>query len=347
MSSTNIVIRIWCHTLHTTSEDRTPDSMIQTWGIYFTGLRFIGANLSLNFTSDSFKYNTLVLQMHGGYFCSYKSLKLEVIPPENELEYGSISSESSGKTSASNKISIQNRLSRDYGKNSKKTEKEYSKSYSPIEREFKQSYSNIRPSASLNIGQSKRSDEIDINNIIEHSPDSFNVTELTSDANCDSAPQSLNGLHGSKIDLSETAENYDIRSESDGTPKYRYLALNFLKSEIRPSYNATKLQKLHLLQYSIKKRQEAVQEVKERIYHKTALTNSEDFLKQYDADCKLKPRKEPQKSLFSLTDDDFRLKSSNDSQNGKIKTGERPNGPRLALKLNDLLSFKVGMLRCV
>ncbi|XP_068624390.1 UV radiation resistance-associated gene protein [Battus philenor] len=369
MSSTNVVIRIWCHILTpSNSEEKnenSQDTIIQTWGVYFSGLRFIGANLALNFTSDCFKSNTLVFQMHGGYFCSYKSLKLDVIPPENEVEHGSLSSDSSGRTNPSkivfeSKVLQSHRLIKESrsispSKYSKIPEIEYSKSHSPVDKAFKQNFPTLRTSASLNISvnhrdgdrsredscERKRNDPIQI---YEHSPDNLNVG--TGDVNCDNFKNaSQEELCGSKIDLSETAESYDLRNESDGEPKYRYLALNFLKSEIRPSYNASKLQKLHLLQYSIKKLQESVQEIKEKIYKKSAVTE-ESWVQTYD-DCDIRQRKsKSQRNLFSPDEKIFETEKSSSqsdlsSKNGRVKD-EKPmsNGPRLTLKLNDLLSFK-------
>ncbi|XP_026764941.1 uncharacterized protein LOC113523249 isoform X2 [Galleria mellonella] len=375
MASTNIVIRIWCHQSHTSkvNSEKPQDTIIQTWGVYFSGLRYLGANLTLNFTSDCFKSNTLVFQMHGGYFCSYKSLKLDVIPPENELEQGSLSSDSSGRTNLS-KITLEPKFIQNHkvvketrsvspSIFSRKHEKEYSKSNSPVEKGFKQNFLKLKSSASLNISQresyterecdfDRDSDERikdDPNYIYEHSPDSMDVKEFTtSGLNCFgiSKTSSQEDLSGSKIDLSEIAENYDLRNETVGVPKYRYLAINFLKSEIRPSYNATKLQKLHLLQYSIKKRQEAVQEVKERIYSKSAVTNdSWPKFDEFDVKTKLKSRS--LRNLFSPDEDDvengqYSSHSDISLKNGRIKEEKpvRPNGPRLALKLNDLLSFK-------
>ncbi|XP_075987673.1 UV-resistance associated gene isoform X2 [Anticarsia gemmatalis] len=373
VSSANVVIRIWCHILQ--SNDDTAkiqqDTVIQTWGVYFSGLRYIGANLASNFTSDCFKSNTLVFQMHGGYFCSYKSLKLDVIPPENEIEHGSLSSDSSGRTNLSkitleakhilNHKLVKESRSISPSKYSRKSDKEYSKSHSPVERGFQQNFPTLRTSASLNIGQSQRGDcyrrreensdnaKGDPNHIYEYSPENLDVKEFTSGVNCDNFSQHTSQEDlSNKIDLSETAESYDLRNEADGVPKYRYMALNFLKSEIRPSYNATKLQKLHLLQYSIKKRQEAVQEIKERIYNKSALTN-DDWPQHEDlSDIRMKFKSRSQRNLFSPEDDSLsKDKSSSQSdlsaKNGRIKE-DRPivsNGSRLTFsKLNDLLSFK-------
>ncbi|CAB3256045.1 unnamed protein product [Arctia plantaginis] len=367
VSSANVVIRIWCHVLHSSDETtkQLQDTIIQTWGVYFSGLRYIGANLASNFTSDCFKSNTLVFQMHGGYFCSYKSLKLDVIPPENEIEHGSLSSDSSGRTNLSkitlepkhilNHKLVKESRSISPSKYTKKFEKEYSKSHSPVERGFQQYFPTLKTSNSLNISQSQRGyrrreenteeSKSDPNYIYEHSPENLDVKEFA--GGIFSQNTSQEDL-SSKIDLSETAESYDLRSEADGVPKYRYMALSFLKSEIRPSYNATKLQQLHLLQYSIKKRQEAVQEIKERIYNKSALTNED--LNQHDdlCDVRLKFKSRSQRNLFS-PDDDSLSKDKSTSQvdlrakNGKIKE-DKPivsNGSRLTFsKLNDLLSYK-------
>lgn len=360
MSSTNVIIRIWCHIISPSKDDNekceVQDNIIQTWGVYFSGLRYIGANLALNFTSDCFKSNTLVFQMHGGYFCSYKSLKLDVIPPENDFEQGSLSSDSSGKTNVS-KITLESRVLRNHkfikesrsispGKFSKKADKEYSKSNSPIERGFRRNFA-MSSTSSLNVNRGDdiiERKKIETNQIYEHSPDIVVKEFTSSDFNCDISASQED--MSNKIDLSETAENYDLRNESDGMPKYRYLALSFLKSEIRPSYNATKLQNLHLLQYSIKKRQDAVQEIKERIYKKSALTDNTDNWSSDEFNLRAKSRSE--RNLFSPDDDgSSKEKASSQSdtnlKNGKIKSERVPvsNGPRLTLKLNDLLSYKV------
>ncbi|CAG9116284.1 unnamed protein product [Plutella xylostella] len=364
MSSSNVVIRIWCHILQPSEvKDKPQDTIIETWGTYFSGLRYIGPNLALNFTSDCFKSNTLVFQMHGGYFCSYKSLKLDIIPPENELEHGSFSSNSSNETNKSNKITIESKFiqsqriqSRSVSPSKYSRKDEYSKSQSPSDRGFQQMLPKMRSLNNLSATQNTRdrrkedreSRTSDSSQIYVHSPDNLHVKEFTmTDKHCDrSKNSSKEDLSGSKVDLSETAENYDLRNESDWVPKYRYLAINFLKSEIRPAYNVTKLQKLHLLQYSIKKRQEAVQDIKERIYKKSALSNLDQLNEKCD---RVKFKSKSQRNLFSLEDDeeealsDKSASQSDLSKNGRIKAEEKVpvnNGPRLTLKLNDLLSFK-------
>ncbi|XP_041985809.1 UV radiation resistance-associated gene protein isoform X2 [Aricia agestis] len=302
MSSTNVVIRIWCH-IHLPHEEENPtqDTIIQTWGVYFSGLRYLGANLALNFNSDCFKSNTLVFQMHGGYFCSYSSLKLDIMPPENEE---SVSSGSSGKNINCFTFSVDKKMpsSPAYYK------REYSKSQSPIERGFKQNFPTMKSHSTLNLN---RKEDIDPSHIFEHSPTNLEVKESEKEEE--------------KVDLSETAESYDLRSETDA-PRYRYIALNFLKSEIRHSYNANKLRNLHLLQYAIKKKQEAVQEVKEKIYKKSAIT---------ETDLNIKQKSRVQKNIF-CEEESAPIRES--AKNGMKE--EKPSGPRLTLKLNDLLSYK-------
>ncbi|PZC76148.1 hypothetical protein B5X24_HaOG205119 [Helicoverpa armigera] len=278
--------------------------------------------------------------MHGGYFCSYKSLKLDVMPPENELDPGSLSSDSSGRTNLS-KINLEPKhiLNHKLGKESRsispskfsrKSDKEYSKSHSPVERGFQQNFPTLRTSASLNIGQSQRDyfrrrdesseygkgDPNASNHIYEHSPENLDVKEYTSSVNCDNVCKNTTKEDLScNVDLSETAESYDLRNEADGVPKYR---------------------------------QEAVQEIKERIYKKSALT-SDDWPSQDEAgDVRMKFKSKSQRNLFSPDDGDSLDKDKSSSQtdlsvkNGRVKE-DRPvvsNGPRLTLKLNDLLSFK-------
>ena len=43
------------------------DSVITVWGVYFSGLMYIGPRLCHTNTS-SFYPNSIILQMHGGYF---------------------------------------------------------------------------------------------------------------------------------------------------------------------------------------------------------------------------------------------------------------------------------------
>lgn len=60
-SANGVVIRLWVHV----PDD--VDSVITVWGIYFSGLVYIGPRLSCT-DSSSFSPNSLILHMHGGYF---------------------------------------------------------------------------------------------------------------------------------------------------------------------------------------------------------------------------------------------------------------------------------------
>ncbi|XP_014286983.1 UV radiation resistance-associated protein [Halyomorpha halys] len=60
-SANGVVIRLWVHI----PDD--VDSVITVWGIYFSGLVYIGPRLSCT-DSSSFYPNSLILHMHGGYF---------------------------------------------------------------------------------------------------------------------------------------------------------------------------------------------------------------------------------------------------------------------------------------
>lgn len=176
-----------------------------------------------------------------------------------------------------------------------------SKSHSPPTGCFKQNFASVASSSSSSNKQDyyvrnvqdsesrrKRNDSYN-NSIYEHSPKSDTDIEireyLGSDVSSDvlksagSVSVSSRDLIRMDIEDSETAENYD-HAKIEPVLKCRYSSLNFLKSEIRPSYTAEKLQKLHLLQYSIKKRSQAVQEIKERIYQKSAMENCENLSPQ-------------------------------------------------------------------
>ncbi|VVC96802.1 unnamed protein product, partial [Leptidea sinapis] len=284
MSSTNVVIRIWCHILSPKEEERnsqSQDTVIQTWGVYFSGLRYIGANLSLHFNSDCFKSNTLVFQMQGGYFCSYKSLKLDIIPPGNELQHTPLTG---GTPVSVNKDKIGRKVKESP---SPKTGREYSKSHSPVDRTLRQHVPTLRPSSSLFIKSEGTSEKT--NYIFEHSP--IEVKESST---------------------SDESEDVNVS--------------------------------LHLLQYAIKRRQDAVLEVREKIYQRSALADT--LTPPAEGEGVLKARTRSQKNLFSRVEEcavKSRSKSSSQSDregdnellaNGKVRQ------PRLTLKLNDLLSYK-------
>lgn len=306
MSSLYIVVRVWRHMRHNSSNTipkndsnklhHQTDEIIQTWEVHFSGLLHIGANLSLNYTPKSFKENTLIFQMIGGYFCSYEKLRLQ--PVSRASMDMSISEK---VASPSKKIPINSRQSRNI-KESKSVSpgrgiwkdgldnKYVSKSHSPPNVGLKQnsSYDNRASSSNKLISESYKDrfhNDLQNDSIYEHSPKSDIESEIReysgSDSSNDKSYTSLSASNRdlNNIDESETAENYDANLLP--IPKFRRTSIKFLKSEVRPSYNAEKLQKLHLLQYSIKIRSQEVQEIKEKIYSKSAMENSENLSPSY------------------------------------------------------------------
>ncbi|XP_077302726.1 UV-resistance associated gene isoform X2 [Arctopsyche grandis] len=304
MSSLNIVVRVWRHIRHSSNGasskcSQQTDQIIQTWGVNFSGLLHIGANLSLNFTPKSFKENTLIFQMIGGYFCSYEKLRLQSVSRET-----SDTSMVGKAASPSRKIPINSRHQRNV-KESKSVSpgrgiwrsegldgKYVSKSHSPPNATaFRQNnsaesrVSSYVPSSRISNDSYKDRFYCDSqsDSVYEHSPKSEGDMEIREYSGSDSSNDNIKSCSSlstsnrdlSNIEESETAENFDANLLP--VPKCRYSSMKFLKSEIRPSYNAEKLRKLHLLQYSINKRSQAVQEIKEKIYQKSAMENCENL----------------------------------------------------------------------
>ncbi|XP_065202120.1 UV radiation resistance-associated protein [Planococcus citri] len=65
-SVTGIVIRVWEHY-------ENEDNIVTVWGVYFSGLSYIGPQIATEQLSK-FSKNTLVFYMHGGYFTSSEYL---------------------------------------------------------------------------------------------------------------------------------------------------------------------------------------------------------------------------------------------------------------------------------
>lgn len=61
-----IVIRVWEH-------GENEDNIVTVWGVYFSGLSYIGPQIPTEQLSK-FSKNTLVFYMHGGYFTSSEYL---------------------------------------------------------------------------------------------------------------------------------------------------------------------------------------------------------------------------------------------------------------------------------
>lgn len=57
-----VVVRVWEHY-------QTEDTIVTVWGLYFSGLSYIGPQIASDQLSK-FSKNTLVFYMHGGYFTS-------------------------------------------------------------------------------------------------------------------------------------------------------------------------------------------------------------------------------------------------------------------------------------
>nr|BAN21317.1 hypothetical protein [Riptortus pedestris] len=61
-SANGVVIRLWAHI-----PDEDDDDVITVWGVYFSGLVYIGPRLICT-DASSLSANSIVLHMHGGYF---------------------------------------------------------------------------------------------------------------------------------------------------------------------------------------------------------------------------------------------------------------------------------------
>lgn len=62
-----IVIRLWLH------REGEPDHVVTVWGVYFSGLVYLGPKLSLD--PAVLNFNTIVFHMHGGYFTAFECFK--------------------------------------------------------------------------------------------------------------------------------------------------------------------------------------------------------------------------------------------------------------------------------
>jgi len=62
-----IVIRLWLH------REGEPDHVVTVWGVYFSGLVYLGPKLSLD--PAVLNINTIIFHMHGGYFTAFECFK--------------------------------------------------------------------------------------------------------------------------------------------------------------------------------------------------------------------------------------------------------------------------------
>lgn len=67
-TATGVVIRLWLH-----RGQQVNDTVVLVWGVYFSGLVYLGPRLTSN--ASHFDQNTVILHMQGGYFTDHKSLK--------------------------------------------------------------------------------------------------------------------------------------------------------------------------------------------------------------------------------------------------------------------------------
>lgn len=72
-SATGIVIRLWHHSEH-------GDQVITVWGVYFSGLVYLGPKL-VSSDPSTFQSNTIIFYMKGGYFTAPHCFKTERLPP--------------------------------------------------------------------------------------------------------------------------------------------------------------------------------------------------------------------------------------------------------------------------
>lgn len=74
-AANGVVIRLWCHS----SQD--VDQIITVWGIYFSGLVYLGPRL-VSADPSTFLPNTIVLHMQGGYFTAPHCFKQPTTPTQ-------------------------------------------------------------------------------------------------------------------------------------------------------------------------------------------------------------------------------------------------------------------------
>lgn len=91
------MLRIW------KAQENSMDSIVVTWGINLSGLVYLGSKLS-DIPPTSFTENTVILQLHGGYFTSRYSIKTAAAPFHENLNI--INNSDGSKIFRKNKIKI-------------------------------------------------------------------------------------------------------------------------------------------------------------------------------------------------------------------------------------------------
>lgn len=233
-SSTCVCIRIWQH-----QSNCLTDKVLFLWGVYFSGLVPISKR-----TEIKFKENSLVFQMHGGYFTAVETLMKEsliknvptrkinddlLMIPKNQLIQ--IKNNSFNNLNCDGNLSKNNSFSSLFGSSSPK---------------------NVTPRNSP--------DRTNLSN----SPFNLKTKLITKDLQLVlNKPHFTDGLD----------ENELIK-----LIKVRYIFKDFLPTEIRPSYEIKKLLLLREKQRTIKYRSESAKDVMDKICMKSAFCLNLDLI---------------------------------------------------------------------
>lgn len=231
-SSTSVCIRVWQH-----ESSNSTDKVLFLWGVYFSGLVPITKR-----TEIKLKENSLVFQMHGGYFTAVESLLKESliknVPRKND-ENNLVTPKPlvQIKNNSFNNLNCDGNLSKN------------------------NSFSSLFGSASPKHVTPKNSpDRTNLSN----SPFNIKSKLITKDLQLvTSKPHFTDGLD----------ENELIK-----LVKVRYIFKDFLRTEIRPSYEIKKLLLLREKQRTIKYRSESAKEVMDKICMKSAFCLNLDLI---------------------------------------------------------------------
>ncbi|KAK4873183.1 hypothetical protein RN001_015212 [Aquatica leii] len=94
-------------------------------------------------------------------------------------------------------------------------------------------------------------------------------------------------------------DNLNVSSDEFKTKVFRCTSLKVIKNEMKPSYNVSKLQKLHLLQLNIKNQSLDVQKLRDNIISKCGLCNADEVKRS--ASCNEVPRRQHSSQLLTMT----------------------------------------------
>lgn len=229
-SSTCVCIRIWQH-----QSSKQIDKVLFLWGVYFSGLVPITKRTEIKFNE-----NSLVFQMHGGYFTAVETLVKESLiknVPKRNDDLLQIPKLIQNKNNSFNNLNCDVNLSKN------------------------NSFSSLFGSASpKNVTPKNSPDRTNLSN----SPFNLKQKLITKDLQLVmQKPHFTDGL-----DLNELIKLI----------KVRYLNKDFLQTEIRPSYEIKKLLLLREKQRSIKYRSESAKDVMDKICMKSAFCLNLDLI---------------------------------------------------------------------